>query len=76
MTSENLIWLYEKNLKHRSFWKDKLGKGYKLIIPFSIDTEITKICNLLAKEIDIKFIYDDKFVDIREGTKFNKFFKY
>ena len=48
----------------------------KLIIPLSIDTEITKICNLLVKEIDIKFIHDDKFVDIKEGTKFNKFFKY
>ena len=48
----------------------------ELIVPFSVDTEITKIANLLAKEVDVKFIYADKFVDIKEETKFNKFFKY
>lgn len=48
----------------------------KLIVPFSVDTKITKICTLLAKDIDVKFVYDDKFVDIKEETRFNKFFKY
>ena len=48
----------------------------KLMIPFSVDTEIMKICSLLAEQINIKFIYDDKFVEVKEGIKFNKFFKY
>ena len=47
-----------------------------LVVSFSVDIEITKICTLLAKEIYVEFVYDDKFVNIKERTKFNKFLKY
>ena len=47
----------------------------KLIVPFSVDTAIQKVANLLAKEIDIKLFYNDKFADIKARTQFNQFFK-
>lgn len=80
---KKLIFIYETlcSLPVEIFYGDTFNildniNPDKIIINYTTDSNIKSIIDMLGKKYYVYNIYDEDFVELEQGLKFNRFFKY
>ncbi len=73
---ETLCQLQIEIIKGNTIEVLKSFKPEKIIIPFTVDTQINNLVEQLSKVFSVEIVEEKPFVNIGSGYEFNRFFKY